>query len=250
MNYHFEDFTEYHYRYLLNEAKKRWSFGSFVDYRSADNICLWRHDIDISVHRAYRLAQIEREENVTTTYFVHLHSPFYSIFEASTMQLLNNIKDLGHHIGLHFEPSFFQLERNEEEKLIKWLLWEKKLLEDLLSTTIHVFSFHNPDIGGWESYPTEIVADMINTYSSYFQVHYNYCSDSNGYWRYQRLKDFIQNASSSKIQVLTHPVWWTPESMSPRERVTRCIQGREQFLQEQYNHSLQVHGRANIGTTS
>ena len=32
---------------------------------------------------------------------------------------------------------------------------------------------------------------MINTYAKYFKENVEYCSDSNGYWRYKRLEDFL-----------------------------------------------------------
>ena len=47
---------------------------------------------------------------------------------------------------------------------------------------------------------------MINAYAKYFKDNVEYCSDSNGYWRHQRLENFLNN-KHDKIQVLTHPVW-------------------------------------------
>lgn len=46
--------------------------------------------------------------------------------------------------------------------------------------------------------------------------------------------------------VLTHPVWWTPEPMSPRARVARAIDGRASCVHAYYDRSLAKGGRENI----
>jgi hypothetical protein len=59
MDYFFEDFTESEYETLLKLAKKKWRFIKYSEYRSDQPVVLWRHDLDFSVHRALRLAQME-----------------------------------------------------------------------------------------------------------------------------------------------------------------------------------------------
>src|SRR5690606_30452877 len=109
-----------------------------------------------------------------------------------------------------------------------------------------VFSFHNPDIGGWHQYNAEILGDMINTYSSFFKQNYSYCSDSNGYWRFRRLEDVLQVASDEKLQALTHREWWVPTPMSPRDRISRRINGRYNYMQNTYGEVLEYAGRKKI----
>ena len=55
---------------------------------------------------------------------------------------------------------------------------------------------------------------------------YAYISDSNGYWRFDRLPEVIAAGAHERLHVLTHPEWWQEEAMSPRERILRCIAGR------------------------
>lgn len=75
-----------------------------------------------------------------------------------------------------------------------------------------------------------------------------YVSDSNGYWRYQRLSDVLENSENEKLHILTHPEWWTPEIMPPRERISRCIEGRSAKQHAIYDEALRKAGRLNVGS--
>lgn len=81
INPSFETFTEHEYRNLLRITKVNWQILPFSASQSKGRICLWRHDIDFSVHRAYKLAQIEAEKQIQSTFFIHLHSHFYNALE-------------------------------------------------------------------------------------------------------------------------------------------------------------------------
>src|SRR5215212_5067659 len=147
-NYHFDDFTETEYRRSLRLAKKNWELVSFPHFRQAGKICLWRHDIDVSVHRAYRLAQIEAEEDMQATYFVHLHSKFYNTFEDDVMRRILGILALGHRLGLHFDPQVYVNQTKSREDALQHIVFERQLLQNLFHADVDVFSFHHPDVGG------------------------------------------------------------------------------------------------------
>jgi hypothetical protein len=167
--------------------------------------------------------------------------------EKGIYSRIREIKRLGHQIGLHFDVEFYD-DIVDAETLEKKLAWEKKLIEDLFETDVNVFSFHNPNENILH-YSAGEMAGMINTYSSTLQQTYFYCSDSNGYWRYHRLFDVLNKAKAPRLHVLTHPDWWTPEILSPRERISRCIEGRAKTQHDAYDELLQVHGRQNIGSS-
>lgn len=245
-NYYFEDFTEIEYRELLRIAKANWKFIDFTDYKKPGRVCLWRHDLDFSVHRAYRLAQIETEEQVKATYFIHLHNEFYNPLESENADLISRIIDLGHELGLHFDPAFYASRLDRHEQLLDFLKFEQRILVKTFQTEVRVFSFHNPDIGDWLGIDQDEIGGLINAYGPYFRENYGYCSDSNGYWRFGRLRDVLEEARAEKLQVLTHPGWWVPEPMSPRARVARCIEGRAAKVSMRYDQFLAETGRENI----
>ena len=247
MNYYSEDFTESEYRRLLKTAKANWTFIGYVDYKRPGKVCLWRHDLDFSTHRAYRLAQIEAEEGIRATYFVHLHSEFYNPLEAENADLLIRIGELGHDLGLHFDPAFYASRITSDEALADFLRFEQQILAETFQVEIQAFSFHNPDVGrDWLRIDQDEIAGMVNAYGQYLKQHFGYCSDSNGYWRFRRLRDVLEAAEDEKLHVLTHPGWWVPESMSPRARIARCIEGRAAKTAMRYDRFLAEMGRENV----
>jgi len=236
------DFIISNYIQILKIAKKN-NFIVYDEIINQHRYILWRHDVDCSVHRAYALANIESELSVISTYFFQLGSMYYNIFEQEIRNLVLKIIELGHEIGLHFDPTQYKISNKKE--IEKHLRFEKEILENLFGVKISVFSFHNPNVNIL-NYDEFMYSDMINTYSKYFKENVAYCSDSNGYWRNKRLYDFL-NENHSKMQVLTHPVWWQKEVMTPRERIYRCIDGRAVNTINIYDKSLFLLGRENIG---
>ena len=224
------DFTETEYDRLVRLALQHYRFASFVDWRDASpGTVLWRHDLDFSVHRALALARIEAEAGAHATYFLNLHSAYYNALEEEVASRVREIVALGHELGLHFDPEF-ETSRSPLEALTA----ERALLEDVFGVPVRTFSLHNPVVAGWSADDDE-VAGMVNAYGAGLRERFAYCSDSHGVWRHRRLHDVLEEAADERLHVLTHPEWWVPEPLPPRERVTRAIHGRAARTQERYD---------------
>lgn len=238
-----EDFTEVNYKKLLVLAKKRYEFNSYCDINWGTRFVLWRHDCDYSLNRSFALAKLEASEGVRSTYFLNPHCEYYNLFEKSQCDLVREIIEMGHEIGLHFDASFYG--PLDETRLIKAVGDEADLLERLFGIRPGSFSFHNPgpETLAWEA---DQYAGLVNCYSKRLKNEVGYCSDSNGYWRFRRLEDVLSVASDSCLQVLTHPGWWQPNAMPPRMRILRSVHGRALANIKQYDESLQRHGRINL----
>jgi hypothetical protein len=239
------DFTEEAYRELLGHARLHWRFGRFTEFQTKDRVCLWRHDVDFSPHRAARLAQLEAEAGVQATYFVLLQSTFYNVFEPGIAGLFRQIASLGHSLGVHFDPASYA-NHSEAGNVDRLLDFERRVLSELLDVTIEAFSYHNIDTARPFMSEADKVAGLVNAYSASIRANFAYVSDSNGYWRFQRLHDVLTGAEDPRLQVLTHPEWWTPTPMAPRVRVTRCIEGRARAQHRAYDDLLSEHGRTNV----
>ncbi len=248
MKYYFEDFTENEYRKILKLAKQSWEFIPFAEYRRSGRLCLWRHDLDFSVHRAYRLAQIEAEEGLRATYFILLHSPFYNALENEVLRLISGIRDLGHDLGLHFDPTSYTDLFHSADLFAEKLAFEQGILSSVFGVEIRAFSLHNPTVGDWlvRAEQEDEIAGMVNAYGPYTRHNYGYCSDSNGYWRFRRLRDVLTAATDERLHVLLHDGWWTPEAMSPRQRISRAIEGRAAWQLRIYDQMLAETGRENV----
>lgn len=242
--YHFSDFTEKNYEKLLKLAKEYYKFSLYTDFTKDPHV-LWRHDIDFSVHRSLRLAEIENKIGACATHFVRLHSEFYNIFEKDVYIRIKKIMNLGHEIGLHFDYDFYSIDSFSE--LEEKLSLEKNILEKLLLTKINVFSFHNPESKNALQFNRNTIGDMINVYGNKIKKNYYYCSDSNGYWRFKRLENVLREKPEKYLHILTHPEWWQKHVMSPRERVQRCIDLRAKHTKEFYNETIRKLRRKNVG---
>lgn len=247
MNYYFEDFTEDNYQYLLKKYIKERESIFFNDiFMSNTNSILLRHDIDISVHRAYKMALIEKNLGIKSTYFVQMSSCFYNIFEKNIYQMIKKILILGHQVGLHYDCEFDIKVLDNQEKFEADLKSKKNILSSIIEENILSFSFHNPTEEILNKFCDLSYGGLVNVYADEIKQQFKYCSDSNGYWRYHRLEDFLEENKDEKVQVLLHPVWWTPEIMSPMERVERAISGRSECTRNQYVNALKFSNRKNI----
>lgn len=242
-NYNFSDFTRSNYRRLINKAKEKYKFRSYYDFNEDDNFIIWRHDIDFSPHAARKLAHIEFEEGIKTTYFILLHSEFYNLLEKEVTNCLQDIISLGHDIGLHFDPSYYNV--TDQSQIDEYLIFEKFLIENIFKIEIKSFSFHITTSLAKECI-NDKYAKLINATSKYFREKVEYCSDSNGYWRFRRLEDLLIKPNNKCLQVLTHPEMWQDEIMSPKQRVMRCIEGRSEKTKQWYENILKEHNRHNI----
>jgi len=239
-------FTERAYRELISAARRAGYFFSGYRDRPANRHVVWRHDVDLSMHRALRLAEIERAANVSATYFVNPHCQFYNLFEPEITVRLRRIAKLGHRIGLHFDAEAYPGTDWRRDVLADRLGSERRLIEDLLGSPIEAFSYHNPEIGGLIEIDDDEIAGLVNAYGRTFRTEYGYTSDSNGYWRFEPIEYVLRAARHERLQVLTHPGWWTPEPMPPRARVARCVYGRAANVIAHYDAFLQAHYRTNL----
>ena len=223
--YRFDDFTLDNYRRLIKLAKEKgFHFilhkDEFVPERKD---VIWRHDVEFEPDIALKMAQIEHEEGVSATYFFQLHSPLYNVAEPHYRELFHKIRDSGHCVGLHFDSAYWGI--TSEEQLNDYIKIDKEYLEKNMGVEIDTFSFHNntPFTNSCLEYK---YGGLVNSYASYFKEHYNYCGDSLGYWRFDRLEDVLNDDKVRHLQVLTHDANWSEEVLSPRKRFAKIMQAR------------------------
>ncbi|MBI2968179.1 MAG: hypothetical protein HYY40_10255 [Bacteroidetes bacterium] len=241
--YNFRDFTLKNYKRILKIAKNNFIFQSFDSSFKKKNILLWRHDVDYSLKYALELAKIEHSLGVKSTYFILIHNNFYNAFDAISSERIKRIIKLGHAIAIHFDPHFYRI--RSKKQLEYYLTLEKKIFKELWKINVSVFSFHNPDkfILTFRDFT---YAGLINTYSGFFQKKFTYCSDSNGYWRYNRLEDLLLKPDVSCAQILTHPGWWQETEKSPKKRIEKIVHDLSSEILTGYDGTLKRSHRKNI----
>lgn len=203
-----------------------------------DKICFMRHDIDYSPENALKIAQLEYQSGISSTFTILLSGQYYNPFEKETRKKLKKIKNYGHDLGLHFDPTVHEIKF--ESELQNFIAKETQALEDLLECKIEMFSFHNTT-DFIMSCRSDTYAGLINVYSNFFHQEVEYLSDSNGYWRFIAWDEFL--AKNYKIiQILTHPIWWKENNNLPPFE-TIILNSLERFKNEILDYTLLFDGR-------
>jgi len=226
------DFTYRHYvetmKRALEEGYKILTLRAYVEKRPEDRrLILLRHDVDLSVQKAGKMARIEHELGISSTYFLRLHA-LYNIYDRKNYRTLIEMVDHGHEIGLHFEPELFIHEKRSLEEVI---VREKEILEELLGIKVHGFSIHSSgrirEIYGidYEKFFTDKLRDVFEyyAYSPTITRSFKYISDSNRYWRDGCICTYI--GRTDRIYALIHPFWWAEERLPVVTLIEEAIRG-------------------------
>jgi hypothetical protein len=207
------NFTLKHYADTLALAKEKgYVFSKMKDYPQNighEKVIFKRHDVDIQMANALRLAKIEAELGIPATYFLRVHAN-YNPFSFEYYKVVKKLRELGHEIGLHHEADFAKL-YDEDEKEMFWRA--RQVLELIIGEKIVGVAPHEPTRG------TKLVDEKnmhefeleYEAYSSHFFKDIKYIADSGGRWREGCMCEFIKR-ETPKLCILTHPLWWFEKS--------------------------------------
>lgn len=238
-----QDFTLESLSSLISLALQNYTPASYSTFSYSQKFILWRHDIDYSINRALKVAEIETSLGMRSTFFVNPHSEFYNMQEKSQCALLQQIVKLGHEVGLHLEAGFYDL--LEEWQLDEVVSREAEFIQQMVGAQPVAVSFHNPTELHLE-WQAPSYGGLVNAYGRSLMDKVSYVSDSNGYWRFRRLQDVLTEPQEQFLQVLTHPGWWQDKPMPARTRIHRSVYGRAASTMRLYDSTLKSFGRTNI----
>lgn len=206
-------------------------FRAFDDPRffDATKVCLLRHDIDADLGAALKIAQIEAQLEIRSTYFVMLRSPVYNLLARANICLLQEILALGHGLGLHYDEGFCSDNRYTTED---WVYFEREMLEKVTGSPIRVVSFHQPNEHILKG--NIKLRKLINTYNKEDMMGFEYVSDSNMQWRDETPLEIFQNKIYDKLHLLIHPMWWKDgKSVSTEDCWDHAIKANWERSQQQ-----------------
>jgi hypothetical protein len=210
-------FTLESYVKLLKYLKKRYSFFTFceVDFKATPYLIL-RHDVDVSPLSALKMAEIEKNLGIRSTYFILLSGPFYNILEGENAKILQRISKLGHEIGLHFWPEQY---RRYEKDSIKTLRVEVNLLEHLVGKKVYSIARH----GGVDQDPFAAIDSYINANHPYLRGDL-FVHESDRAWFSLSGLSTLLNESVPRAQLLIHSENWQDHKMDRTTLLSRHIE--------------------------
>ena len=196
-----------HYRELLEAARAGgYRFATFEQPPTEGDVLL-RHDVDLSLDAALRMAELEAEEGATATYFLMTESVFYNLASKEGVEAVARLRALGHRVGLH-------------------AVYPTAVLDERFDPVV---AWHNPD----PEYMSAPIAGAVNVMQDGYFDPATYRSDSNQHWRSGCPHTELRAGAFPRLQLLSHPEIWaypgetmgeTMRAMLDTERERRLAQ--------------------------
>lgn len=210
------EFTYAAYENLLNLLMiNGYAICGYQNFTNYSKCVILRHDVDCSLDMALNFAMIEHKHMVKSTYFVLLSSNFYNIASLKNLQLIDEIKRLGHEIGLHFDEAGY--DSRDVPTLIEK---ERLIMTDILGIDIKTVSMHRPSKETLEA--DYQLNNAVNSYSTTFFKDFKYLSDSRRNWR-EPVLDIITGKAYDRLHILTHPFWYSENDTSASEIIIEFV---------------------------
>ena len=224
------DFTYQAYADLLDMlSADGYVVCDYHDYINSSRCVILRHDIDTSLDQAVRLAELEAEKGVKSTYFVLLRTDFYNPASQGNQEQLRRILALGHEIGLHFDEVAYGKVLTEEETR-ESIIKECGILSELLDTPVTTVSMHRPSKATLEA--NLEIPGIVNSYGKTFFHDFKYLSDSRRRWR-EPVLDIVRSGEYDRLHILTHAFWYHEQEETISQTVGGFVCGanRERYAQ-------------------
>ena len=213
------EFTYAAYRDMIRLLKEKgYRFCNYHHYATDERCVILRHDIDNSLDKALRLAEVEWEEGVKSTYYVLLKTDFYNPAAKKANEKIRRIAALGHDIGLHFDESVYQ--GQPEDSLPELIRKETKILSEICDVPVQSFSMHRPNRMTIEK--NLEVPGIIHAHGPGLFRGFKYLSARRRHWR-EPVLDIIREGAYDRLHILTHAFWYGEQEESIRQILHRFI---------------------------
>ena len=193
--------------------------------------CILRHDIDFDIKKSLELARLENQLRVKSTYFVLLKTDFYNPISKKSIDMLKEIINLGHAVGLHYDEKSYE----DGCDVVNAIKKECLILGQALDYQIKIVSMHRPSKKTLES--NYVIEGIINSYSDKFFKEYKYISDSRRNWREDPF-ELIDSNKYEKLHILTHAFWYHESLSSIKKDLSSFISNSKFVCYENMKDNL------------
>jgi hypothetical protein len=197
-----------HYGELIAAALAGgYRFAHFEGAPTEGSVIL-RHDVDLSLDAALRMAELEHGSGATATYFLMTESVFYNLDSTEGVAAIARLRELGHRVGQHaVYPSAPR--DNRFDPVVAW---------------------HNPD----PEYMRAPLGDgRINVMQEPWFDPITYRSDSNQDWRHGCPHAELRAGAFPWLQLLTHPEIWVYDGKTMGRTMRSMVDAEKERRLEQ-----------------
>jgi hypothetical protein len=193
-----------HYGELLDAAEAGGYRWAGFDHEPRPGDVFLRHDVDMSLEAALRMAELEAERGVTATYFLMTRSQFYNLESRDGPPALARLRELGHRVGLHaVQPD--AVPDGRFDPVVAW---------------------HTPD----PDTMSDPVDGAVNVYAPPWFDRGRYRSDSNQRWRSGCPHDELAAGAFDWLQLLVHPEIWVFAGSTMRETMLSLVAAEREVM--------------------
>ena len=168
------------------------------------NAVILRHDVDLDIGRAHRLAIMEKECGLVSTFFVMTTSHLYNPLSRENRAMLTEVSRWGFEVGLHFDPSVYgDLDADALRRKVDEEAW---VVSSIVDKSVKSVSVHNPSLHGQYA----LFEGYLNAYDERIFGADRYISDSRMTFS-EDIYRFVERARSFPVQVLLHPMHFSED---------------------------------------
>lgn len=214
--------------FLKTYLEHGYQFRFFPEINQPEKQIALRHDIDFDTNFALQSALIESDLGIKATYFFLMRSNFYNLLSPQDHQNVLMIREMGHHVSIHFDPSVY-------EDFHKGLQWEVALFREIFQQEVGIISLHRPN-PFFQEFDAPIF-DIEHTYQSKYFRDIKYFADSTGVWRFGHPFESPEFLQKRSLHVLIHPVWWMLDGASNLTKLRTYYAQRVQSLKTEFSNN-------------
>lgn len=229
-------FSYKEYKHIINSLKNNYEIMDYTDVTDkTESFAIIRHDVEFSPQRALRMAEIDNELGIKSSFFFQVRNNCYNSLSNDNIEIINQIHNLGHYIGAHINTSNL----HSRDLLDKFIIDDIETLSIYTELDVDRFSFHRPQSYQLKDYIE--VDRFINAYDKKFFHYYKnekpkelrvgYFADSTHKWKY----GYPTETNHKKLQVVLHPYSWTDTGFENYENFKTLINQKNRELVESIN---------------
>lgn len=209
------EFTYAAYKNMISMLKEHgYTFCDYLNYKENDKSVIIRHDVDRDTEKALAFSEMERETGISATYSVLITSNFYNVFSKKNRDILREICENGHAVGLHFDET--QYLKTEKDWWREAIDNEIMLLEQCTGRAVTSVAMHRVSKEALEEDWKIQGGKIINCYGKEFMENHKYVSDSRRNWK-EDVINLISEGKYNRLHMLIHPFWYHENERSAKE---------------------------------
>jgi peptidoglycan/xylan/chitin deacetylase (PgdA/CDA1 family) len=189
-NYSYENYVT-----LMDYAKSVSDVTSFANNNGKNGVIL-RHDVDIHPEFAYKLYDLEKDNNINSTFFFMVSSHLYNVFSKRNSEIIREIHDNGFEIGLHFSTHAYG-EYDTNYDYAKESYREAKILSSIIGEQVTRLCLHCP------------IEEKIIPWFNNVEWTENFVGDSKKDIDEQDIYKMISKSDKEVVSLLFHPIFWS-----------------------------------------